>query len=192
MARYSLLLGFFIATSGIKAELIISEFLANNKSSLKDEDGEPGDWIEIHNPESIEADLTGYSLTDDPETPQKWTFPAGTSLPANGRIIVFSSGKNRLEANRLHTNFSIATSGGSLQLSNAAGQIVSEFKDYPQQRSDISYGIENNGTKGFFNPPTPRVVNGTALTGFVTDTVFTKKRGFYEGFFCRRYFNPNR
>ena len=183
MARYSLLLGFFIATSGIKAELIISEFLANNKSSLKDEDGERGDWIEIHNPESIEAELTGYSLTDDPETPQKWTFPAGTSLPANGRIIVFSSGKNRLEANRLHTNFSIATSGGSLQLSNAAGQIVSEFKDYPQQRSDISYGIENNGTKGFFNPPTPGIINGTALTGFVTDTVFTKKRGFYEGFF---------
>ena len=183
MFRYVLLIGFFIAASGVKAGPIISEFLASNKSSLKDEDGESGDWIEIHNPENIEADLTGYSLSDDPETLQKWTFPAGTSLPAYGRIIVFCSGKNRLELNRLHTNFSIATSGGSLQLSNAAGQIVSEFKDYPQQRSDISYGIKRNGIKGFFDPPTPREINGTALTGFVADTVFTKKRGFYEGFF---------
>ncbi|MGB0645505.1 MAG: chitobiase/beta-hexosaminidase C-terminal domain-containing protein, partial [Akkermansiaceae bacterium] len=140
-------------------------------------------WVEIHNPENLEADLTGYSLSDDPETPRKWTFPAGTSLPAYGRIIVFSSGKNRLDPNRLHTNFSIATSGGSLQLSNAAGQIVSEFKDYPKQRSDISYGIERNGIKGFFDPPSPREMNGTALIGFVADTVFTKKRGFYEGFF---------
>ena len=183
MFHYVLLIGFFIAASGVKAGPIISEFLASNKSSLKDEDGESGDWIEIHNPENIEADLTGYSLSDDPEVLQKWTFPAGTSLPAYGRIIVFCSGKNRLELNRLHTNFSIATSGGSLQLSNAAGQIVSEFKDYPQQRSDISYGIKRNGIKGFFDPPTPREINGTALTGFVADTVFTKKRGFYEGFF---------
>ena len=183
MFHYVLLIGFFIAAGGVKAGPIISEFLASNKSSLKDEDGESGDWIEIHNPENIEADLTGYSLSDDPETLQKWTFPAGTSLPAYGRIIVFCSGKNRLELNRLHTNFSIATSGGSLQLSNAAGQIVSEFKDYPQQRSDISYGIKRNGIKGFFDPPTPREINGTALTGFVADTVFTKKRGFYEGFF---------
>ncbi|MDC0286349.1 lamin tail domain-containing protein [Akkermansiaceae bacterium] len=183
MFRYALLIGFFIATSGVKAGPIISEFLASNQSSLKDEDGESGDWIEIHNPENLEADLTGYSLSDDPETPKKWTFPAGTSLPAFGRIIVFSSGKNRLDPNRLHTNFSIATSGGSLQLSNAAGQIVSEFMDYPKQRSDISYGIERNGIKGFFDPPSPREINGTALTGFVADTVFTKKRGFYEGFF---------
>ncbi len=183
MFRYALLIGFFIATSGVKAGPIISEFLASNQSSLKDEDGESGDWIEIHNPENLEADLTGYSLSDDPETPKKWTFPAGTSLPAFGRIIVFSSGKNRLDPNRLHTNFSIATSGGSLQLSNAAGEIVSEFKDYPKQRSDISYGIERNGIKGFFDPPSPREMNGTALIGFVADTVFTKKRGFYEGFF---------
>jgi hypothetical protein len=183
MLHHVLLIGFFIAASGVKAGPIISEFLASNKSSLKDEDGESGDWIEIHNPENIEADLTGYSLSDDPEVLQKWTFPAGTSLPAYGRIIVFCSGKNRVELNRLHTNFSIATSGGSLQLSNAAGQIVSEFKDYPQQRSDISYGIKRNGIKGFFDPPTPREINGTALTGFVADTVFTKKRGFYEGFF---------
>ena len=183
MFRYALLTGFFVATSGVKAGPVISEFLASNQSSLKDEDGESSDWIEIHNPENLEADLTGYSLSDDPETPQKWTFPAGTSLPAYGRIIVFSSGKNRLDSNRLHTNFSIAASGGSLQLSNAAGQIVSEFKDYPKQRSDISYGIERNGIKGFFDPPSPREMNGTALIGFVADTVFTKKRGFYEGFF---------
>ncbi|MDB4586708.1 lamin tail domain-containing protein [Akkermansiaceae bacterium] len=82
MFRYALLIGFFIATSGVKAGPIISEFLASNQSSLKDEDGESGDWIEIHNPENLEADLTGYSLSDDPETPKKWTFPAGTSLRA--------------------------------------------------------------------------------------------------------------
>lgn len=175
--------GLLTIPCALDATPIISEFLASNRSSTEDEDNDSSDWIEIHNPESTGANLTGYSLSDDPQFPQKWTFPAGTFLPANTRIIVFASGKNRLTSNQLHTNFSLAASGGSLTLTDATGQIISRFTDYPKQRSDISYGIGNDSLEGFFNPPTPRVSNGITLTGFVADTVFTRKRGFYEGFF---------
>lgn len=178
----ALLVGFLTIAGDLKARPVISEFLASNQSSLADEDDETSDWIEIHNPEPIEIDLSGYSLSDDSETPQKWVFPTGTTLPPDGRMIIFCSKKNRPAPNQLHTNFSIAASGGSLTLANAGGQIVSEFLNYPRQRTDISYGIDSDSNEGFFDTPTPRGTNSPTLNGFVADTVFTKKRGFYEGF----------
>lgn len=181
--QVAVLLGIFTMSGVLEAAPVISEFLASNQSSLEDEDDESSDWIEIHNPEASEVDLSGYAISDDPEEPLKWTFPAGTSLPANGRIIVFASGKDRLNPNQLHTNFSLAASGGFLTLADATGQVISQFADYPQQKSDVSYGIGSDSAEGFFDPPTPRVANGAALTGFVADTAFTRKRGFYDGFF---------
>ncbi len=179
----AILFGVLTTFNGLDATPLITEFLASNQSSLEDEDNDSSDWIEIHNPGIEDADLSGFSLSDDPEAPQKWTFPAGTILPANGRVIVFASGKDRSTLNQIHTNFSLSASGGSLTLQNSLGQVISEFANYPKQRSDISFGIGSKGAEGFFDPPTPSAPNGNTLTGFVADTVFTRKRGFYEGFF---------
>ena len=44
---------------------IISEFMASNRASLLDEDGEASDWIELHNPTSTRLDLAGWFLTDE-------------------------------------------------------------------------------------------------------------------------------
>src|SRR5688500_18501425 len=43
----------------------INEFVAENDSGFKDEDGEVTDWIEIYNPESFTWSLNGYYLTDN-------------------------------------------------------------------------------------------------------------------------------
>lgn len=176
-------LGVLILSSGLQAAPVVSEFLARNQSSLQDEDNDSSDWIEIHNPDTTPLDLSGYALTDDSAVPQKWTLPPGTTLAANDYLIVFASGKDRKNTNPLHANFALAASGGYLALTDPNGLVVSEFSDYPEQRSDISYGIGPAGDEAFFNPPTPGSANGNPLAGFVADTTFTKKRGFYDAFF---------
>ena len=71
----------------------ITEFMANNATTLTDGDGDSSDWIEIHNPTDHVIDLHGYHLTDDLDRLTRWAFPATTFLNPNGYLIVFASGK---------------------------------------------------------------------------------------------------
>ena len=41
------------------ANPVISEFMADNQSTLADEDGQYSDWIEIHNPTAAAINLSG-------------------------------------------------------------------------------------------------------------------------------------
>ncbi|MCI0635367.1 MAG: chitobiase/beta-hexosaminidase C-terminal domain-containing protein, partial [Actinobacteria bacterium] len=52
------------------------------------------DWLEIHNPDPEPRSLAGYALSDDPAVPRKWVLPSVT-VPANGELLVWMSGKRR-------------------------------------------------------------------------------------------------
>ena len=111
---------------------IINEFVALNRSTLYDEDGQSSDWIEIHNPHPNTIDLEGYFLTNDRDDLKKWGFPK-VSLAADAYLIVFASGKDR-DNGELHTNFKISKSGGYLGLVDPGGKtVVSELSDFPAQ-----------------------------------------------------------
>ena len=166
------------AFAPLHATPVISEFLARNANSLVDGNRDSSDWIEIHNSANTSVALENYHLTDDPDQLKKWAFPLGTSLTSDERLVVFASSKNRL-SDELHTNFSLSGSGGYLALIDPQGNVVSEFTDYPDQQDDTSYGISSSGTVSYLSP-TPNNVNGPALSGFVEDTVFSHKRGFYD------------
>src|SRR4051812_2229185 len=123
---------------------IIDEFLAVNNTGLADEDGQRGDWLELHNPTSADVNLNGYFLSDSSGDLAKWRIPAVT-LPSGGFLTIFADGKDRAVAgSTLHTNFSLSSSGGYLALSApAAGGGVTVLSDYnyPQQVADKSYGV---------------------------------------------------
>ena len=53
----------------------ITEFLAENKGGLADEDGEHHGWIEIHNGGQATVNLVGWFLTDTRSNLTKWAFP---------------------------------------------------------------------------------------------------------------------
>ena len=69
------------------AGLIISEFMAENASGIKDDDGDRSDWIELLNLGSDVVNLAGWSLTDDPNRLAKWRFPFWTLAP-NSYLLV--------------------------------------------------------------------------------------------------------
>jgi len=91
------------------SDVRINEFMAANASGLLDEDGEAQDWIEIVNASPFTVNLAGWSLTDNPDQPGQWTFPAVSLSPGEYRIV-FASGKDRKPiglGTRLHTNFKL-------------------------------------------------------------------------------------
>src|SRR5262245_5218864 len=114
--------------AAVRADPIITEFMASNTKTLKDSDGEYSDWIEIYNPDATPVNLSGWYLTDDAKTKNKWKFPAVTLAP-NGYLVVFASSKNRIDpAAQLHTNFSLDGNGEYLGLIKPDGfTVASEF-----------------------------------------------------------------
>ncbi|MFV2066616.1 MAG: chitobiase/beta-hexosaminidase C-terminal domain-containing protein, partial [Pirellulales bacterium] len=78
----------------LAADLAITEFVASNSTGLRDGDGDSEDWIELHNMGSDTVSLDGWSLTDTPDRPYKWSLPP-LQLDADAYLIVFASGKDR-------------------------------------------------------------------------------------------------
>jgi hypothetical protein len=59
--------------------VIISEFMAANTSTIRDDDGKWSDWIELYNSGDSAVSLSGWYLSDDPTRLTKWRFR--TALP---------------------------------------------------------------------------------------------------------------
>ena len=126
------------------ADIVISEFVASNDESLRDQDGDSPDWIEIRNTTSETVSLEDWFLTDDPDEPTKWEFPS-VELGPNGFLVVFASGKDRRDPDEeLHTNFALAAGGESVALVGPDGEVVHAYPEYPPQFADIAYGMSGS------------------------------------------------
>jgi hypothetical protein len=159
--------------------LYISEFVAANKSSLADEDGDFSDWIEIYNPTTTDIDLQGWYLTDNAAKLDKWAFPKITLL-SNSYIVIFASNKDRtVITGKLHTNFKLSASGEYLALVKPDKKtIVSSFTPaYPEQGEDVAYGILNNEIV-YLTTPTPGKAN--AGESILPPPTFNVPHGFFS------------
>ena len=128
---------------GAYADVRINEFLADNQDGLRTQAGEAADWIELFNDSSQEVDLGGWYLTDNASTPTEWRFPEGTTIPANGYLIIFAdSSTTSITNGELHASFSLSKDGEYLGLYLPDGvTVASEFvPNFPGQFSDVSYG----------------------------------------------------
>ena len=129
------------------------------------------DWVELHNEDVTPVDLTGWSLTDDASFPGKWYFPDGTTLPANGFLLVLCDDRDEANApagpaQRLHSNFKLGREGEYLGLFNALGTMVDQLSPtYPPQVFYCSYGRNptNSAQFGYFDTATPGTTNAGAF-----------------------------
>jgi hypothetical protein len=167
-----------------RAGPVITEFMASNSSVLVDDDGAYSDWIEIHNPDSVTIDLTGWFLTDSADNRTKWQFPS-VALAPGGYLVVFASNKNRRDPTRpLHTNFALGAGGEYLGLVKAdAVTVAFEYAPtFPTQSDDISFGLPptaatSAGEPGFLSRPTPGAVNSSAAAISTSVVGFSRASG---------------
>ncbi len=167
-------------------DLVVSEILASNRTGITDQDGERSDWFEVWNRGTETVSAAGWSVSDDPDVPAKWIFPAVDIAPGD-YIVVFASGKDRRDAtDELHTSFRLSTEGEYFALfsPDEPRRAVTEFSpQFPDQRSDIAYGQTALGEARYLDPPTPGAPNSaaTALEGKVAEPHFSVERGFFSG-----------
>jgi hypothetical protein len=135
------------STSVKVGNVVINEFMASNDVTAADQDGEYDDWLELYNNTGSVIDLSGYFLSDDPGDLTQWTFPEGTIINANGFLIVWVDDDE--DQDGLHANFKLSASGESLILVDPTGIIVVDSVGFGEQKTDISYGRNLNGTGEF-------------------------------------------
>lgn len=128
-------------SSAASTPVVINEFMADNGTTLADPQGEYDDWIELRNVTAASVSLTGRYLTDEPGTPRKWAFPAGTTIPANGYLIVWAD-ENGTATSGLHASFKLSKSGEQIYLidTDANNNQVLDAITFGAQTTDVSYG----------------------------------------------------
>ncbi|NLF26518.1 MAG: hypothetical protein GX592_01365, partial [Clostridiales bacterium] len=145
----------------VAAEVRVNELMAVNASYAKTDRG-VFDYIELYNMSAVDADLTGWYLSDSRDKPTKWRFPDGTVVPAGGYLLVYASGLDE----GLHTNFKLASEGEDVVLANENGQPV-DIASYDILRTDQAYSRQPDGSFSTSLAPTPGMANTTESAALI-------------------------
>lgn len=141
-------------------QVVINEIMAINNSTVQNNNGNYGDWVELYNNSSNTVLLDYLNLSDDASNPVKWQFPSGTSIPPDGFLIVWVD--NDTSSTELHCDFKFSGNGEHAVIAYSNAVIIDSIS-FPAQTADISWGRYPNGTGTFiFMPPTFYAVNSTS------------------------------
>jgi hypothetical protein len=147
-----LILGIWSCNNGddpvdVNKSVVINEILPKNTQSGADEDGEFDDWIELYNLSGEELDISGFYLADSKKNPTKWKFPQGTTIAANGYLIVWAD-EDSTHASGLHTNYKLSADGENVVLLSPTQEVIN-LVEYPPTLIEQSYARKPNGTGDF-------------------------------------------
>jgi hypothetical protein len=126
--------------------VVINELMPRNTITVSDEYDEFDDWIEFYNNSMYEVDLSGYYLSDNLSVPDKWQFPEGTKIEAQGFLIVWADDDTHQEG--LHASFKLSADGEELVLLNRKREVV-DYVKFGAQSLELSYSRIPNGTGEF-------------------------------------------
>jgi hypothetical protein len=111
------------------------------------------DTIELHNPGSGPVNLGGWSLTDDPAQPAKYSIPVGTTIPAGG-YLAFSTAQ---------TGIALDKDGDAVYLYQ--GAVLRDAVVFGHQIADLTLGRAGAGGEWSLCVPTLGSANVAQRTG---------------------------
>ena len=152
-------------------------------NGITDNWGETEDWVEIHNTSGSSIDLSGWHLSDKSGNLTKWQIPSA-SVPANGYLVVYCSGRDTLHApsGELHPNFNLKqTQGEWIIIANSFGTVVDSIKIVHLTKMDHSVGRSTDGAIDWklFTTPTPGSANTGAQEFYTPKVIMDIAPGFY-------------
>ena len=135
-------------------QVVISEFMEKNRATLRDEDGDFSDWIELYNQSGETVSLSGWTVSDK-ENKLGWTLPE-VRLEPGQRLLLFASGKDRA-GQQLHTGFALSGDEG-VYLRNERGTLISSAL-CGECQADVAMALCSDGSYEQSLYPTPGYEN---------------------------------
>jgi Lamin Tail Domain/CotH kinase protein/Fn3 associated/Chitobiase/beta-hexosaminidase C-terminal domain len=120
--------------------IVINELLAHSHNAASD-------WIELKNTTTSTINIGGWYLSDDDSNLMKYRFASGTTIPANGYLVVYESnnfGAASSDPGRL-IPFALSENGESACLTSALdanGNFTGyrDKEDFGASETDVSFG----------------------------------------------------
>lgn len=143
-------------------DLVINEIMADNETTVADQDGEFDDWVELYNNSNTTLSLDNLYLSDDPTDLLAWQFPNGLTIAPDSYLIVWCDKDE--EQDGLHADLKFSAGGESAILSYADGTIIENITFGPQT-TDMAYARNPNGTGSFvIQTPTYNINNESVVS----------------------------
>jgi hypothetical protein len=166
-------------------QVVINEFSGANYQNLQDNYGNNNvDWIELYNTSATPVSLAGYYMSDDEDNLDKYQFPAGVNIAANGFLRVWASGRDIVVGNNIHTDFKInQTNEEWVILSDPTLAIIDAIEiTIPNQKNHSwARSIDGGGVWSVASGPTPSGANGATFMGYTGKAEISPLAGFYNG-----------
>jgi len=144
--------------------LFINEFMADNETTIADENGNFSDWVEVYNAGVSPVWLGNLYLTDNLTNPDKWQMPDHTL--ASGQFVLFWADE-KPEQGPFHADFKLDKDGEEIGIfgSESMGFPLIDSVLFGVQSTDISYGRYPDGSDNweFLIYPTPGFTNASGL-----------------------------
>lgn len=112
--------------------VVLNEILAHTDLPLQDS-------IELYNHSNAAVDVGGCTLSDDPAT-NKFTIPAGTTIPARGFVYF----------NQTQLGFGLDAAGETVYFKNPDGTQVLDAIHFEAQENGVSFGRYPNGANDWY------------------------------------------
>ena len=157
-------LGLSLQAGNLPAQVVLNEIMADNQSAVANGEDYP-DWVELFNPSAAAVNVAGMSLTDDVVDKAKFVFPPATTVPANGRLIVWCDSATNSPG--LHTGFGFKSEGELVALYDtpARGSVLRDRLAFGLQIADRTIGRVPDGGNWTLTTPTPLRPNEAVALG---------------------------
>ncbi|HXG46776.1 MAG TPA: lamin tail domain-containing protein, partial [Methylomirabilota bacterium] len=138
----------------------LNEVLARNVSAVPVAGGHP-DLVELYNSGNAPVNLAGWGLTDEPDVPFKFTFPANASIDPGQYLVLYADSETAPAG--FHLGFSLQAQGDELVLTMPNG-LQADAVTFGMQVADLSIARTADG-EWVLSRPTLGAANRAARLG---------------------------
>jgi hypothetical protein len=155
---------FAVAGTDARFPIVINELMASNTKTVKDQQNQYDDWIELHNTSGDTVSVARMYLSDELKPKRKWEIPAKTVIPPKGYLLVWAD-EDTADVGGLHANFKLSKSGEAVFLWDTTASAIVDSTAFGAQVDDKSWARIPDGTGAFWitdatpNSPNVKTVN---------------------------------
>lgn len=117
--------------------LVLNEILAVNESY--EHEGTFPALVELYYDGPSAMNLSGVSLTDNPQQPDKFVFPAGVTMNPGDHLVLFADADADAATSGIHLGFVLDSEGGEVHLYDRDGHLIDSVP-FGSQVPDLSIG----------------------------------------------------
>jgi len=133
-------------------KIYLNEILADNETTLAEENGEFADWFELWNAESRSVNLKGFLFKNSEKI---YELHSDLTIESGEHLIFWCDG----DSSGNHTNFELSAAADKLVLFDAENRLVDKV-EFADLQTDISFGRIPDGGSDWSNLyPTPDAAN---------------------------------